>query len=166
MDMQVRKATPEENAAWFRGGIIMCGMRPPKNLGEKSTAKPMEPSTPPASEAPPPDTPASTSDAADEPILEFEEDSLRGELFSFAEIPEFWNEGDYICMLDHNEILEVLNETADFVDEDLFEDGMPGMSGAYYKVYADDVESFRQKLTTGLLTLLENTYGPDGEEDR
>lgn len=97
----------------------------------------------------------------DKPVLEFEEDFLRGELFSFAEIPEFWSEGDFIAELDHSEILEALNESADFVDEDVFEDGMPGMSGAFYKVYAADVESFRKKLSNGLLLLLERTYGKE-----
>ena len=100
----------------------------------------------------------------DKPVLEFEEDFLRGELFSFAEIPEFWSEGDFIAELDHSEILEALNESADFVDEDVFEDGMPGMSGSYYKVYTADPERFRSSLTSRLLQLLENTFGKNDEQ--
>jgi len=102
----------------------------------------------------------------DRPVLEFEEDFLRGELFSFAEIPEKWQEGDYIAELDHYEILDALNESADYVDEEVFEDGMPGMSGTYYKVYAADVQAFRSKLTNRLLLLLESTFGKNGESGR
>ena len=98
------------------------------------------------------------------PVLEFEEDFLRGELFSFAEIPDGWHEGDYIAELNHGEILDALNESADFVDEDVFDGDMPGMSGAYYKVYATDVEAFRQKLTDRLLLLLESEFGKISEQ--
>ncbi len=100
----------------------------------------------------------------EEPILEFGEDFLRGKLFSFAEIPDYWHEGDFIPELDTYEILDALNDTADFVDEDVFEDGMPGMSGSYYKVYAANPEGFRGKLTIRLLQLLESTFGKDGEQ--
>jgi hypothetical protein len=89
-----------------------------------------------------------------DPILEFEVDSLRDELFDFADIPKKWHEGDYIAELDHYSILEALNESADYVDEDVFEDGGPGMSGAYYKVYAADESTFKRKLTKKLLALL------------
>ena len=41
----------------------------------------------------------------EEPTLQFEEDFLRSELFSFAAIPEAWHEGDFIAELDHHEIL-------------------------------------------------------------
>ena len=59
----------------------------------------------------------------EKPLLEFEEDSLRGELFYFADIPDEWHDGDNIEELDHSDILDALIETADFVDEDVFEDG-------------------------------------------
>ncbi|MBP83272.1 MAG: hypothetical protein CMO61_05430 [Verrucomicrobiales bacterium] len=89
------------------------------------------------------------------PILEFEEDSLRGKLFNFAEIPEKWHEGDYIAELDHYSILEALNESAEGVDVDVFEDGGPGISGSFYSVYATDVATFKLKLTQKLLGLLQ-----------
>ena len=95
----------------------------------------------------------------EKPLLEFEEDSLRGELFYFADIPDEWHDGDNIEELDQSDILDALIETADFVDEDVFEDGMPGMSGAYYKVYASDADSFKTKLTSSLLELLESKFG-------
>lgn len=80
-------------------------------------------------------------------------------MFNFADIPEVWHEGVYIGELDTYEILNALYESADFVGEDVFDDGMPRMSGTYYKVYAEDIESFRKKLTTALLKLLEQNYG-------
>jgi hypothetical protein len=97
-------------------------------------------------------------------VLEFEEDFLHLEPFSFAEIPDRWHEGDYIANLDGHEILNALYEAADYVDEEVFEDGPPGMSGTYYKVYAEDVESFRVELTKHLLLLLENTYGKNAKK--
>ncbi len=99
------------------------------------------------------------------PVFEFEEDSLWGEVFGFADIPEFWRDGDYICELDRSDVLEALNKSADYVDEDVFDDGGFGTCGAYYKVYTNDVEAFRMKLTSELILLLENTYGKDGQND-
>jgi len=92
-------------------------------------------------------------------IIGCDEEALRGEVFYFADIPECWEEGDFIAELDHYDILDILCETADYVDSDVFEDGMPGMSGAYYKVYAADVKQFKRKLSEGLISLLIRTYG-------
>jgi hypothetical protein len=91
----------------------------------------------------------------DKPILEFEEDSLVGEVFCFADIPDKWQDGDYAALLDRYAVEEALVESADFVDENVFEDGGPGMSGAYYKVYAKDVERFRTELTHRIIKLIE-----------
>ena len=90
-------------------------------------------------------------------VLEFATDSLRGELFSYADIPEKWHEGDFIAELDHNDLLTVLNETADHVEDTEFEGG-PGMSDNYYKVYAIDEAAFRSKLTEKLLKLLKKKF--------
>lgn len=87
-------------------------------------------------------------------IMEFSEDDLRGELFAFADIPAKWHEGDFISELNRSDILEALDESASYVDIDSFEDGGPGMSDNYYKVYAYDKATFRQKLTEKLMTLL------------
>ena len=92
----------------------------------------------------------------DKPILEFEEDSLVGQVFCFADIPDKWQDGDYAASLDRYAVEEVLIESADFVHEDVFEDGGPGMSGAYYKVYAKDADRFRTKLTRRMLKLIED----------
>ena len=46
------------------------------------------------------------------PILKFDDDSIIGALFSFADIPEFWNEGDYIANLDIYDILDTLHNSA------------------------------------------------------
>jgi hypothetical protein len=99
------------------------------------------------------------------PVFEFEEDSLWGEVFGFADIPENWTDGNFICELDRSEILEVLYKTADFVDEEVFDEGGFGTCGAYYKVYASDVGALRKKLTSELILLLENTYGKDGYKE-
>lgn len=90
-------------------------------------------------------------------ILEFSDDDMRGKLFAFSDIPEKWHEGDFISELDHSDILDVLNETADQVDETMFEGG-PGMSDNYYKVYATDKALFRSRLTKKLLELLERKF--------
>ena len=94
--------------------------------------------------------------AGEEPLLEFEEEALTGEACFFADLPDKWHEGDFFAELDHYKVLEALHESADYVNEDAFEEGGPGMSGAYYKVYAQDKEAFRRKLTARLLTLLED----------
>jgi len=101
-----------------------------------------------------------------ETVLEFEEEFLHSTPFSFAEIPDRWQEGDYIANLDGGEILNALNEAADYVEEEVFEDGPPGMSGTYYKFYAEDVESFRVELTKHLLLLLEKTYEKNAKKER
>ena len=93
------------------------------------------------------------------PILEFEEELLRGELFAFAKIPDFWREGDYIADLPHLDMVLVLHEAADHVVEEEFDNGMPGGCTAFYRVYADDPSAFRIKLTRGLLDLLHAKYG-------
>ena len=92
----------------------------------------------------------------DKPILEFEEDSLVGEVCYFADLPDKYYDGDYeyIENLNHYEARDALEETADYVDEDVF-DGPSGMSGSYYKVYAQDSEDFKKKLTAQLLVLFE-----------
>ena len=88
----------------------------------------------------------------DKPILEFEEDHLAGEVCSFADIPDKYHDEDYVANLDHYEARDALEECADYVSDDVF-DGPPGMSGSYYKVYAQDSEDFKKKLTTKLLAL-------------
>lgn len=96
---------------------------------------------------------------AERPVLEFEDDFLRRKVFNFADIPKAWHEGDFLAELDTYEILEALTESADFVEKDTFEDGMPGMSGTFYRVFAEDTERFRRELTTVLLKLLEHNFG-------
>ena len=91
--------------------------------------------------------------ADDKPILEFEQDTLLGSVCSLADIPDKYYDDDYIENLDYYEVRDALEETADYVDEDVF-DGPPGMSGSYYKVYAQDGENFKKKLTAKLLVLL------------
>ena len=92
-------------------------------------------------------------------IFGSEEVALRGEAFYFADIPECWEEGDFIAELYHADILDVLCETADYVDSGVFDGDMPGSCGAYYKVYAADVNEFKRKLSEGLISLLIKTYG-------
>jgi len=71
-----------------------------------------------------------------------------------ADIPDHWHDGDHIALLDRSDILEAIEESADFVDVDSFEGG-PAMSGDYFKVYSSEPESFRKKLTKKLRLLLE-----------
>jgi hypothetical protein len=78
------------------------------------------------------------------PVFEFEEDSLYGEVFGFADIPESWRDGDFISELNRSDVLVALNKSADYVDEDVFDDGGFGTCGAYYKVYANDVNAFKK----------------------
>ena len=91
-------------------------------------------------------------------ILEFSDDNMREELFSFADIPEKWFKEDFIVELDHYEILDALEDVASHVSDDEFEGG-PGMSGHYYKVYAYDLNSFKKALTKKLMELLSKYYG-------
>ena len=88
----------------------------------------------------------------DKPILEFEEEHLAVEVCYFADLPDKYYDDDYVANLDHYEARDALQECADYVSDDMF-DGPPGMSGAYYKVYAQDSEGFKKKLTTKLLAL-------------
>ena len=81
--------------------------------------------------------------ADDEPILEFEEEQLTGAACSFADIPDKYYDDDSIAYLDHYEVRDALEESADYVDEDAFE-GPPGMSGAHYKVYAQDSDLLKK----------------------
>jgi len=99
-----------------------------------------------------------------EPIMEFEEDGLWGEAFAFADIPHHWHDGDHIALVDRSDILEAIEESADFVDVDSFEGG-PSMSGDYFKVYSSEPESFRKKLTKKLLLLLEANVLQEATEE-
>ena len=87
--------------------------------------------------------------------MAFEEEHLTGTVCSFANIPDQYYDDDSIACLDHYDVRDALNESADYVDEDIFE-GPPAMSGAYFKVYAQSKEGFRQKITTRLLDLLKS----------
>ena len=91
-------------------------------------------------------------------ILEFGDDNMKEVLFSFADIPEKWFDGDFIVELDHYAILDVVDDVASHVNDEEFEGG-PGVSGHYYKVYAYDLNSFRKALTKRLMELLNKFYG-------
>ena len=93
-------------------------------------------------------------------VLEFSTDNMRGAVFSYADIPAHWFEGDHIAGLDHNAIMDVIYESADLVTDEEFEGG-PGMSDTYYQVHAKDEKAFRARLSVGLIKLLEVT--PTGE---
>lgn len=99
-------------------------------------------------------------------VLEFEEDFIRGEIFSYADLPEKWQEGDYAAMLDYSDLVQCLEESASYVDQQIDDGDIPGMCGAYFKVYTRDEQAFRKELTRQLLLLLEREFGePDEDED-
>jgi len=90
----------------------------------------------------------------DKPVLTFSDDSLKAEVFGYADIPQKWHDGDYMSEVDHYAIVNAVYETASYVSEDEF-DGPPGMSDNYYKVYADCESEFRTALSAMLIKLLE-----------
>jgi len=85
-------------------------------------------------------------------VMAFEEDDIWGEPFSYVDfqgkLPEFDT-----ALIDRDDIMRALEESASYVDEDIFEDGGPGMSGAYYKVYARDETTFKKALAERLLKI-------------
>jgi len=95
-----------------------------------------------------------TESKTDKPVLTFSDDSLKAEVFGYADIPQKWHDGDYMSEVDHYAIVNAVYETASYVSEDEF-DGPPGMSDNYYKVYADCESEFRTALSAMLLKLLE-----------
>ena len=87
-------------------------------------------------------------------FFECSDDLILGKIFSYANIPEHYREGDQIANLNTDDVMDALNKADAAVDEDTFDEGMPGMSGTFYKVYVKDETVFRAKLTDVLLKLL------------
>ena len=97
--------------------------------------------------------------AEEKVVLQFSDDCMRGKIFYYADIPDKWYEGDFICLLDSSDILEALNEVASHVSEDAFEDGGPGMSDSFYQVFTRNEAEFKRDLSAKLTELLETTFG-------
>ena len=92
--------------------------------------------------------------AENDVVMLFESDSMFGAVFKMVSIPdELRDKSGYVNTYD---VLDAIEESADWVDDETGDDGMPGQSGHFYEVHASDVDAFKEKLTERITALLQN----------
>lgn len=93
-------------------------------------------------------------DRKEEPVIQGADDTIVGEIVSFADLYEEFPNFDF-ALLERDPVLDAAMEGCDDHSEEVFDSGMPGGCDGYFEFYSSDPQRFRNFLREQLRPLCE-----------